>query len=49
MVLQRKKMEPAVKVGKKSDLSDAKEFKGTATELIVQTRKIHTRHQIKLQ
>ncbi|MEI3319721.1 MAG: metallophosphoesterase family protein [Eubacterium sp.] len=29
----KEKGEPAVKVGKESDLSDAKEFKGTATEI----------------
>lgn len=29
----QKKGEPAVKIGKKEDLSDAQEFKGTATEI----------------
>lgn len=29
----QKKSEPAVKIGKKEDLSDAQEFKGTATEI----------------
>ena len=32
-MLSQKKGEPAVKIGKKEDLSDAQEFKGTATEI----------------
>lgn len=44
----QKKGEPAVKIGKKEDLSDAQEFKGTATGSIVRIRKIHIKHLIKL-